>query len=1004
MANPFEGWVKSSIRNRKRKARSSAAAAAVVAATATATAAPTPPPSSQKAASKQEHEMNISDKHTSDSGKRDSSRHGAASAFDAEIASKAVEIKKSRISSAAASFGKEAENASSSSLSSLVSPHHQSKASQCNTKATQRARDHSKRAPAASATTTTTARTRASTTTATTDVSSYRRLDEMDTTTTSSSSSPLENNDKRKKARLMSTTETSTTSTSAKTTIATGSGSSSTGTSKEKPAKRREDSVLEKQQQQQRQEKEEEQCNNHSDNGHDDDSNKKSIKSATSNDNQHIDQDCRRQKLNPPKIRQRRREPSTATTTTVAAAATESTTAATATLDSAAPKSTRQQESQEAQTQTQLIQRLQQAHAQLQKERKEENQAQTLLIQRLQTTNATLQKDKQQLKTRIKHLQLETKQLGQENSRLQQDMERLQADNQALRHAATEQRNNQNTAALQHVFTIMARQRLEMETTLQKALCPESSTTTSIINSSLLPPAGNDDGLDAPSTTTTITTTANPPVDSSRLDVVMVAAQTQSNHQNLPAGNNRESSEMPPPKVSLTSSPRNSTHDDKIREKNGEANDNRRCTSNVIPRPPHVTDVAMHSSHPLRLEDEDEDSYTDDFGQTQAISGPFKLSAPDAAFSPKGHLPLPSAPDTTTHDAISKASTSNNVDTGSEVAQLYCMPIATGTTPLKPQGSTNAAGMNGRKLLFEESSESSSSQEDSQATREPVRVSKTSKKNLPKSPTVAAAVAAMPPPPTLDSSVTLASKETTSTLRHCTITMDPVVQQKASPLVKIVAPVVDTTPSLPPPPPAEDTRRRVTMENPYTKPLDPRSIGRPLIWNQRPLGNSPNAAAHLPGSGWVSNQPARAFMKEMDEGVANSSVTANTNISTWVSAKRHTNRNPHKKKQVDIWDDESQQPEYKYHEVVRCKDKRNALPCYDCPDCREFYEYLRKTGHEFEKFDAPIDYSRHRSRFTPPETPDDFWEIDFIDEKRAADKAATEARRQQQLQMNRQKK
>ena len=43
------------------------------------------------------------------------------------------------------------------------------------------------------------------------------------------------------------------------------------------------------------------------------------------------------------------------------------------------------------------------------------------------------------------------------------------------------------------------------------------------------------------------------------------------------------------------------------------------------------------------------------------------------------------------------------------------------------------------------------------------------------------------------------------------------------------------------------------------------------------------------------------------------------------------------------------------------------------------HEVLQRSGHEFSQ--EHIDYSRHRNRFTPPETPVDLLEIDLLSRK-----------------------
>ena len=119
-------------------------------------------------------------------------------------------------------------------------------------------------------------------------------------------------------------------------------------------------------------------------------------------------------------------------------------------------------------------------------------------------------------------------------------------------------------------------------------------------------------------------------------------------------------------------------------------------------------------------------------------------------------------------------------------------------------------------------------------------------------------------------------------------------------------------------------------------------------------------------------------------------------------------------------DDQQQQP-LVYHDVVRNRTERQQLNCYDCPQCRKFYLALRNSGHDEEDClilprsssssnswtttgcghgtsNTDLDrslpsrtttrttsshrgFGRHRARFAPTNTPNDFWELDFMDER-----------------------
>ena len=79
-------------------------------------------------------------------------------------------------------------------------------------------------------------------------------------------------------------------------------------------------------------------------------------------------------------------------------------------------------------------------------------------------------------------------------------------------------------------------------------------------------------------------------------------------------------------------------------------------------------------------------------------------------------------------------------------------------------------------------------------------------------------------------------------------------------------------------------------------------------------------------------------------------------------------------------------PAYQYHEVVRGRERRRALPGHECEQCEAFYAALCRGGKEdeapFDRAQLIADCSRHRCGHDPTNlTPDGFWELSFADER-----------------------
>ncbi|XP_023217758.1 DNA endonuclease RBBP8-like isoform X2 [Centruroides sculpturatus] len=67
---------------------------------------------------------------------------------------------------------------------------------------------------------------------------------------------------------------------------------------------------------------------------------------------------------------------------------------------------------------------------------------------------------------------------------------------------------------------------------------------------------------------------------------------------------------------------------------------------------------------------------------------------------------------------------------------------------------------------------------------------------------------------------------------------------------------------------------------------------------------------------------------------------------------------------------------YKYkEECVRKKDERRKLPGHNCNQCKQYYDQLELT--DSEKAKRMKKCSRHRALYSPPQTPEHYWELDF---------------------------
>ena len=175
--------------------------------------------------------------------------------------------------------------------------------------------------------------------------------------------------------------------------------------------------------------------------------------------------------------------------------------------------------------------------------------------------------------------------------------------------------------------------------------------------------------------------------------------------------------------------------------------------------------------------------------------------------------------------------------------------------------------------------------------------------------------------------------------------------------------------------------------------------------------NAKNTSVVKATQGWTSNVAARAFVRDTtnppvknkprtgsevkpDAVLSEPAASAAAPVSKSARSSMEPPNNPyaHKKSPNDAiassrlsWSDEEDSPvPYKYQDVVRCQRHRRQLPAHECFDCKRFVDVVcgADGGHVYDRKKL-VDCSRHRSRASPPSTPDDFWELSFADERQA---------------------
>jgi hypothetical protein len=142
------------------------------------------------------------------------------------------------------------------------------------------------------------------------------------------------------------------------------------------------------------------------------------------------------------------------------------------------------------------------------------------------------------------------------------------------------------------------------------------------------------------------------------------------------------------------------------------------------------------------------------------------------------------------------------------------------------------------------------------------------------------------------------------------------------------------------------------------------------------------------GSGWMSTRPAKAFVAEVDNTKTRplGSTLQTVPFKAQGVAHRVARLNQNQSKDTDDFlDSPTPKPkELPYLEVVRKKEERDRLQRFECQECGKFIQAICDQDSQgvYDRH-ALLCNSRHRARFTPPQTPDDFWELSFIDERDA---------------------
>eukprot|EP00934_Nitzschia_sp_Nitz4_P004243 Nitzschia sp. Nitz4//scaffold127_size64804//369//2279//NITZ4_006171-RA/size64804-processed-gene-0.25-mRNA-1//-1//CDS//3329534735//4233//frame0 len=168
-----------------------------------------------------------------------------------------------------------------------------------------------------------------------------------------------------------------------------------------------------------------------------------------------------------------------------------------------------------------------------------------------------------------------------------------------------------------------------------------------------------------------------------------------------------------------------------------------------------------------------------------------------------------------------------------------------------------------------------------------------------------------------------------------------------------------------------------------------------------------------------SNQPGSPLLAKKQQGHRSNGPSVSAAPPPWSDKKKEPSSiQPLKRSNSDFWDSPSQsqypsqnpdsssnhvQPNNNhgsdenaapYCQVVRNRAERQALKPHDCPECGRFIDVLMAqdpNGQHYNRHELMC-ASRHRHQFTPPATPQTFWELSLWMNEMPGERQTTSSR------------